>query len=69
MPSHGVKELIAWEPRARDPSRARAKLLLKCGCTVVHDLPEERLIEAPDGTRKVAGKFRCPLGHGPSDFD
>lgn len=67
MPSHGVKELISWEPHQKDPSKGKAKLLLNCGCTVVHDLAEERLVEAKDGRKFVAGKYRCPLGHGPSD--
>ncbi|MFN7132853.1 MAG: iron-containing alcohol dehydrogenase [Myxococcales bacterium] len=64
VPSHPVKQVLSADPRPQDPSKVKAKLLLTCGCTVTHELSADRVIDAPSGPH-VAGKYRCPLGHGP----
>lgn len=62
MASQAVRRLLDATPTA-DGTAVDATLELQCGCRVVRTLPEDRLVERPNGERFVVGKYPCPEGH------
>lgn len=61
MPSHSVHLQRALT--SRPDGQYDAVLELVCGCVVTRVIPQERTVELLDGTRKVAGKYPCPVDH------
>lgn len=62
MASHAVRRLLDATPTA-DGTAVHATLELQCGCRVELTLPEDRVVERPNGERFAVGKFSCPVGH------
>lgn len=61
MPSHGAREIV--DVADLGGGRARVRFRLECGCERTDDVPDDRLIDTPDGGRVLVGKYPCPAGH------
>ena len=63
MASQAVRRLFDATPVPDDPTSVVATLEPQCGCRAVLTLPEDRIVERPDGERFAVGKIPCPEGH------
>lgn len=61
MPSHSAAEVLEVSPTGA--GRTRVHFRLACGCERTDELPDDRLIERPDGGVLLVGKYPCPAGH------